>query len=72
VILTVFLPLAGLFAFLGSIMAFLITYNEYRRHYTETRRAVRAAMRTGAITFLFFCVLSLIAGIVLDHLLSAR
>ena len=37
-ILTVFLPLAGLFAFLGSILAFLIT-------------------------LLFFCALSLIAGI---------
>ena len=71
-ILTVFLPLAALFAFLGSIMAFLITYAEYRRHYTETRRAVRVALRTGAITFLFFCALSLISGIVLDHLLSAR
>ena len=46
-ILPVFLPLAALFAFFGSIMAFLIT-------------------------FLFFCALSLIAGIVLDRLLSAR
>jgi cation transporter-like permease len=72
VILTVFLPLAVLFAFLGSIMAFLITYSEHRRHYTETRKAVRSALRTGATTFLFFCALSLIAGIVLDRLLSAR
>jgi hypothetical protein len=53
-------------------MAFLITYNEYAKHYREKRKAVLAALQTALVTFFFFCTLSLVAGLVLDHVLGAR
>jgi hypothetical protein len=49
-------PLAGL-------MAFLITYEEYRRHFPDRRRAIRASLEVGVTTFLMFLVLSVIAGV---------
>jgi len=61
-----------MFAFLASIMAFLITYNEYAKHYREKRKAVLAALQTALVTFFFFCTLSLVAGLVLDYVLGAR
>ena len=70
--LRVLLPIGAMFAFLASIMAFLITYNEYAKHYREKRKAVLAALQTALVTFFFFCTLSLVAGLVLDHVLGAR
>lgn len=65
----VFLPLGALFAFLASIMAALITYNEYSQHYRERKKAILAALQTGAVTFVFFLSLSLVIGIVLTKML---
>ena len=70
--LRVLLPIGAMFAFLASIMAFLITYNEYAKHYREKRKAVLAALQTALVTFFFFCTLSLVAGLVLDCVLGAR
>jgi uncharacterized membrane protein SpoIIM required for sporulation len=70
--LRVILPVGALFALLASLMAFLITYNEYARHFEDKRSARREALRTGLVTFLFFCVLIFIAGIILDRMLNAR
>ena len=70
--LRVLLPIGAMFAFLASIMAFLITYNEYAKHYREKRKAVLAALQTALVTFFFFCTLSLVAGLVLDYVLGAR
>jgi len=70
--LRVIFPPGVLFAFLASFMAFLITYNEYARHFPDTRRARREALRTGLVTFLFFCALIFLAGIIFDRMLNAR
>jgi hypothetical protein len=70
--LRVLLPIGAMFAFLASIMAFLITYNEYAKHYRDTWEAVRTSLQTALVTFLVFCALSLVAGLVLDYVLGAR
>jgi hypothetical protein len=69
---SVFLPLGALFSLLASVMAFLITYNEYSRHYTEKRKAIRAALQTGFATLLFFFALSIIAGLLLEKMFSSH
>ena len=49
-------PLAGL-------MAFLITYEEYRHHFPARGPALRASVEAGAFAFLVFLVLSLVGGV---------
>ena len=44
---------------LAAIMAFVITYEEYRRHFPERRRVIRAALETAVVTLVFFLLLSL-------------
>jgi K+-sensing histidine kinase KdpD len=66
------LPLAAVFSLLASAMAFLIAYNEYSKHFQDSRQALRSALGTGLVTLAFFLALSLIAGFVLDKMLSAR
>ena len=70
--LRIIFPLGVLFAVLASLMAFLITYNEYAKHFEDKRRARRDALRTGLVTFLFFCTLVFVAGIILDRMFTAR
>jgi len=43
---------ASFFSVLGSIMAFLITYEEYTHHYADKRRPFRHAMQTAIFTFI--------------------
>jgi hypothetical protein len=54
-----------LFSLIAAAMAYLITYDEYRHHFPERRRAVSEAIRTAAVTLLFF----LTVGVVLSPLL---
>jgi purine-cytosine permease-like protein len=70
--LPVLFPLVAIFSVLGSVMASLITYNEYCRHFKEKRKAVRAALRAGIVTFLFLFGLSLAAGLFLEKALEAK
>ena len=72
VTLKIIFSLGVLFSFIASIMAFLITYSEYSKHFKEARMAFRVALQTGIVTFLFFCALSLVVGLALDRMLSAR
>lgn len=54
------------FSLLAALMAYLITYDEYRRHFPDRRRAVLEAARTAAVTLLFF----LFAGLVVSPFLA--
>ena len=54
------------FSLLAALMAYLITYDEYRRHFPDRRRAILEAARTAAVTLLFF----LLAGVLLSPLLT--
>ncbi|MBN2206542.1 MAG: hypothetical protein JW742_03980 [Candidatus Aminicenantes bacterium] len=62
-----FLPLVVVFSLLGAVSAFLITYEECRRHCPDRKFALRIALKTAGIAFVF---LSSITTIVL--LLLAR
>jgi ABC-type spermidine/putrescine transport system permease subunit I len=54
------------FSLLAAVMAYLITYEEYRRHFPERRRAVLESLRMAAMTLLFF----LVAGLAVSPLLA--
>jgi hypothetical protein len=43
--------LMALLALLAAAMAFVVTYNEYSKHFKEKGRALRAALRIGAVAF---------------------
>jgi len=49
------------FSLIGSIMAFLITYEEYTHHYSDKKRPFQHAMQTAIFTFIFFLVLTFLA-----------
>jgi len=50
-----------LFSLIGSVMAFLITYEEYAHHYTDKKRPFQHAMQTAIFTFVVFLVLTILA-----------
>nr|HET6904877.1 hypothetical protein [Ktedonobacteraceae bacterium] len=54
--------IVGLFA---GLMAFLITYEEYARHYVERQKPLRLALEAAAFAFFAFLVLSVVVGFVL-------
>ncbi len=58
------------FSALAGVMAFLITYHEYRRHYPDARPARRAAIRAGIVATLFFLAFSVAAGFATWHFTS--
>ena len=53
-----FCPFAG-------AMAYLITFEEYRRHFPDTRRARREALRAAIFAFGVFAVLGGITALVM-------
>ena len=67
-----FMAIAVPLSLLAGVMAFLITYSEYSRHFTDKRRAVRASLGTGAAAFAFFVAVTLAAGVALFHVLGVN
>lgn len=66
-----FLALGVCFGLLASLMSFLITHQEYSKHMRDTKKARWSAVRTAAVTFVFFLVLALLAGLVLARILGS-
>ena len=58
------LTIGLLLAPLGGAAAFLMTYEEYRHHFPDRGRAIRASVEVGAVTFVVFLVLSGVVGVV--------
>lgn len=54
-----------IFGSLGALMAYLITYKEWMRHYTSPKVPRRMALETAIFTFIFFLVVCMIVGIVI-------
>jgi H+/Cl- antiporter ClcA len=52
----------GLFA---SLIAFLITYDEYSHHYVDKRNPLRLAVEAAVFAFVVFFLLAMITGFVL-------
>jgi RsiW-degrading membrane proteinase PrsW (M82 family) len=48
------------FALIGSIMAYLITYNEYIHHYQTKKEPKKMALDSAIFTFVIFSALSFI------------
>jgi uncharacterized protein YybS (DUF2232 family) len=56
-----------IFGFLAALMAFLITWDEYRKHKFEGKRLFMEAFRAGLFTFIVFLLLSLLIGFILKN-----
>lgn len=70
--------MAGVFAVLGAMagliagtMAYLITYDEYRRHYVlDPRPAIRHALEMALVTAVFFFMLTMVAGYFIERIFA--
>jgi len=52
---------------LAGLLAFVITYDEYSRHYTDRKRPLRMALEAAAFAFFVFLALSVATGFVLTR-----
>jgi len=48
---------------IAAVMAFLITYDEYSRHYTDKKKPLKLAFEAAIITFIVFGMLSLFVSL---------
>lgn len=64
-----FLGIGGIFGFFAALMAYLITYNEWVHHYPTKKEPRKMALEAAVFTFIFFFIISLIAGYVLTKTL---
>jgi len=47
------------FALIGSVMAYLITYNEYVHHYPTKKEPMKMSLEAAILTFAVFSVISI-------------
>jgi uncharacterized membrane protein len=64
--------LGGFFGFVGSIMAFIIAYDEYRRHFRDKGKPIWMALEMAVLAFLVFVALSIIVGFVLSNTFASQ
>ena len=50
----------------AALMAFLITYGEYSRHFMTKSRARKISFETAFVVFAVFFIITIIAGLVLS------
>lgn len=63
-----FLVIIGFaFGFVGALMAFLITYGEYSRHYMTKKRVVKISLETASVIFAVLFITAIAAGYVLSR-----
>ncbi len=63
-----FLGIIGIaFGFVGALMAFLITYGEYSRHFMAKSRAVKISLETASVIFAVLFITTIVAGYVLSR-----
>ncbi len=65
--LAVFLLIGLFFSPFAGIMAFLITYEEYKHHYTSKKEPLREALGAAVFAFIVFMILSFLAGLTLTY-----
>jgi len=53
-------------------MAFLISWKEYSRHFRDRKRALRLALGSAVVAFLFFVVLSVVAALAINRIMGAK
>lgn len=52
---------------LASVMAFLITFNEYSHHFVEKRQAVKHGLEVALTAFVFFAIVTLALAFLLSE-----
>jgi len=62
-----FLLVGVIFGFIGSLMAFVITYHEYQKHQFERKRLIKEAFNAALYTFLFYIVIMAVVGLLISH-----
>ena len=55
----------ALFCPIAAAMAYLITYEEYRRHFPDRRRAVREGLVAAGFTLAVFVLLGALATVIM-------
>jgi hypothetical protein len=55
------------FVLIGSITAYLITYNEYMRHYQTKREPRKIALEAAVFAFVLFNVISIFIIFILQN-----
>ena len=59
---SIMLAFGIIFGLIASVMAFLITYNEYQRHQFTKKRLWKVSLESSIFTFIFFLILSIVLG----------
>ena len=66
------ISIGAIFSLLASIMAFLISYNEYQHHYPSSKLPLRMSLSTAVFTFIFFLLLSIVGGVFLNLTIAQK
>jgi hypothetical protein len=66
----IILSITAIFSPLAAVMAFLITYEEYKHHFPEKVKVGKKALETAVFTLAFFIVLGLLLAIILPFCLE--
>ncbi len=61
--------LGVVFGLVAALMAFLIVYDEYQKHMLGNRRLWKKSLIGGLAAFLFFFILSIVAGYWLSYVI---
>ncbi|PJA27772.1 MAG: hypothetical protein CO189_06115 [candidate division Zixibacteria bacterium CG_4_9_14_3_um_filter_46_8] len=62
-VLKVVAIIGAIFSILAGLLAYLITYQEYVRHYPDKGIPRKIALQAAVTAFFFFLVLSIIGGL---------
>ncbi len=66
-----FLGIGSIPGFLASLVAFIITYDEYSRHYVDRKMPFRLALEAAIFAFFVVLILAIITGLVLTKAYSS-
>ncbi len=50
------------FSILAALMAFLISYEEYKKHFLDKRKPVIISLQSAGVIFLFFLIVTFAAA----------
>ena len=56
------------FSPIAALMAFLITYEEYSKHFKDQARPIKMSLETATFTFIVFMGLSILIGVLTNNI----
>jgi len=54
---------------IACIAAFIITYSEYERHFTDRKKVWKISLESSIFTFIVFIAITIVIGIVISKFL---